>query len=65
MLADALLGLLRPPVAASYSQHRHRRGSIERATRAVIRFYGVPVLVLLLITFVPALVMTLPRLLGA
>lgn len=60
------IGLLTPPVASVlYTGTAVGKISVEEAARGMLPFYVVLVAVLLLITFVPALSMGLPRWLGA
>ena len=64
MLLNLGLGLCTPPVGVSLLVGCGiGRTSLEETTRNLLPFYGAMVVVLLLVTFFPALSMTLPNLL--
>ncbi|MDQ3865133.1 MAG: TRAP transporter large permease subunit [Actinomycetota bacterium] len=66
LLFNLCIGLLTPPVGnLLFAGIVIGDISIERGARALVPFYAVLIAVLLLVTFVPALAMTLARLLGA
>lgn len=65
MLLNLSIGLITPPVGnVLFVGCAIGKISMERAMPGVIPFYIPMIVTLLLITFVPALVLTLPRLLG-
>lgn len=65
MLLNLSIGLITPPVGnVLFVGCAIGKISMERAMPGVIPFYVPMIVALLLITFVPALVLTLPRLLG-
>lgn len=62
MMLNLGIGLCTPPVgSALFVGCAVGRISIEQATRAMLPFYVMMVLVLLLVTFVPELVLTIPE----
>lgn len=64
MMLNLGIGLLTPPVGSTLFLGSAISGvSIERITKASLPFFGVMVLVLMLVTFVPEVSMTIPRLL--
>lgn len=66
LLLNLSIGLITPPVGNVLFVGCAIGGiSIEKMARALIPFYIPMLVVLLLITFIPALVLTLPRALGA
>jgi tripartite ATP-independent transporter DctM subunit len=65
MLLNLSIGLITPPVGnVLFVGCAIGKISMERMSRSMIPFYIPMIIVLLLITFVPALVLTLPSLLG-
>jgi tripartite ATP-independent transporter DctM subunit len=65
MLLNLSIGLITPPVGnVLFVGCAIGKISMERVMPGVIPFYLPMIVALLLITFVPALVLTLPRLLG-
>lgn len=65
LLLNLSIGLITPPVGnVLFVGCAIGNISVERMSRSMIPFYIPMLVVLLLITFVPALVLTLPRLLG-
>jgi len=61
---NAVIGLITPPVGASlFVVCSVGRISLERISRAIWPFVGVAVVILLLVTYVPALATWLPRML--
>jgi tripartite ATP-independent transporter DctM subunit len=64
MMLNLGIGLLTPPVGSTLFLGSAISGvSIERITKASLPFFGVMILVLMLVTFVPAVSMTVPHLL--
>lgn len=64
MMLNLGIGLLTPPVGSTLFLGSAISGvSIERITKSSLPFFGVMVLVLMLVTFVPEVSMTIPRLL--
>lgn len=58
------IGLLTPPVGSTlFVGCAIGKVSMERMARTMVPFYLTMIAVLLLITYVPAIVMTLPRIL--
>ena len=65
LIFNLSLGLITPPVGSVLFVGSAIGGiSIERLSRSMLPFYVPMLIVLLLITFIPALVMTVPRMLG-
>jgi tripartite ATP-independent transporter DctM subunit len=64
MMLNLGIGLLTPPVGSTLFLGSAISGvSIERITKASLPFFGVMIIMLMLVTFVPELSMTVPRLL--
>ena len=64
MILNLGIGLLTPPVGSTLFLGSAISGvSIERISRASVPFYGVMLIMLMLVTFIPAISMTLPALL--
>jgi tripartite ATP-independent transporter DctM subunit len=64
MVLNLMIGLLTPPVGMClYAVCRVAKIPFDRIVRAVLPFYAPLIIILLLITFIPALVMFLPNLL--
>ena len=65
MIANLCIGLLTPPVGSCLFVGSSVGGSdIARVSRAMLPFYVVMIVALLIITYVPAVSLALPRLLG-
>lgn len=65
VIVNLSIGCITPPIGTSlYAVAAVARMPVEYLIRAVAPFIVLEILVLLLITFVPALSLTLPRLLG-
>lgn len=63
MMLNLAIGLCTPPVgSALFVGCAVGKISIEKATKAMLPFYGAMVTVLLLITFIPEIVMFIPDL---
>ena len=64
MILNLGIGLLTPPVGSTLFLGSAISGvSIERITKASLPFFGVMLLVLALVTYVPSVVMFVPKLL--
>ncbi len=65
MVLNLCIGLCTPPVGSIlFVGCGIGRTTVARTTRALLPFYGVMVLVLLLVVYLPWLTEALPRLLG-
>jgi TRAP-type C4-dicarboxylate transport system permease large subunit len=65
MLVNLNLGLITPPVGTClYVEAPIAKISLERFAKAVLPFVGVEVIALMIMTFVPELILFLPRMLG-
>ena len=65
MVTNLCIGLATPPVGLNLFVGASATGiSMERVTRAVIPFVLVELVVLLLITYIPAIVLVVPKVLG-
>lgn len=63
LIANLAIGLLTPPVGSClYAGCAVGGAKIEKVTKCMLPFYLTMVIVLLMITFIPALSMTLPNL---
>ena len=64
LIANLSIGLLTPPVGSClYAGCAVGKASIEKVSKELLPFYAVMITVLLMITFIPAISMTLPNLL--
>ena len=62
LILNLAIGLCTPPVgSALFVGSAIGKISIEKATKAMVPFYAVMIVVLLLVTFVPAMSMTIPN----
>lgn len=65
MIVNLVIGLCTPPVGtALFIGSAVGKIPVERLSKALLPYYAVLVAVLLLITYIPAITMTLPRLFG-
>jgi len=65
MMLNLSIGLLTPPVGSTlFVGCAIGKISIEKLTKMMLPFYAVMVLVLIIITYIPAVSMTLPKLFG-
>jgi len=65
LVFNLCIGTITPPVGnILFVGVRVAKTSIERVIKPLLPYYGVIILVLLLVTFVPAISMFLPRLMG-
>jgi tripartite ATP-independent transporter DctM subunit len=63
LILNLAIGLCTPPVgSALFVGSAIGKISIEKATKAMVPFYSVMIVVLLLVTFIPAMSMTIPNL---
>lgn len=63
MMLNLAIGLLTPPVGSTlFVGCAIGKVSIEQLSRTMLPFYGVMILVLLIITYIPSIVMFLPKL---
>jgi len=61
MMLNLGIGLLTPPVGSTlFIGSALTRISIEKLTKDMLPFYGVMIMVLLIITYIPGIVMFLP-----
>ena len=65
LIVNLVIGLSTPPVgSALFIGSAVGKVPIERLTKALLPYYGILIVVLLLITYIPAISLTLPRLFG-